>query len=70
MTKWINVKERLPEILENKLVWIKDSGPAICRLREEIPYWTLIDYDEFEQDFKCDEITHWAELPEPPSEES
>ena len=62
-TKWISVKERLPEVEANVLAYIGYGCIVVCWLT----------YDGYWQGpariFDKDEVTHWMPLPEPPKEE-
>lgn len=66
-SKWINVKEQLPE--ENKLIIIFDEGFGIniaFRRFSSIHYeWSSM-WDENYQFFS--EVTHWMPLPNKPEE--
>lgn len=69
LTKWINVKDRLPAVCHRVLVFVKGVQSIVVCYRTDPPEvrcWTLVDCDEFEQDFHESQISHWAELPKPP----
>lgn len=70
MSKWISVKERLPRLHTDVLVYRR----SVCRMggyssieyvtlgHGEVPMWS----NDF-QTWKS-EVTHWMPLPEPPKE--
>ncbi len=69
MTEWIKCSDRMPKEFDAVLVCFKDGDIIVCELREKElnPYrWYLIDFDEGDQCYRMDVITHWAELPEAP----
>lgn len=71
MTKWINVKDGLPEDFKEVLTYFEGGGITVCELRDKELYpwrWYVVDFDEGETCWRMDQITHWAELPEPPND--
>lgn len=60
MSEWISVKERLPEIWQNVLVYRKDNEPH-AEFRCFSGGW---DMDEKYRN----PVTHWMPFPEPPKE--
>lgn len=69
MSKWISVKDKLPDNEEVFLVYRGESKyPEI-----ELAYWNLNRkrfeyYDNEYYGYGIDDITHWMPLPEPPKE--
>lgn len=74
MTEWIKCSERLPEGSHAVLIYSKEIGITGSYLHQTagcLPsYWVLTDDDEYIRIIQLYKITHWAELPEPPSEDS
>lgn len=73
MTEWIKCSDRLPEEFTAVLVYFKTGGITVCELREKELHprrWYIVDFDEGDLDYRMDDITHWAKLPEPPSVDS
>ncbi len=70
MSEWIKCSDKLPEVCDPVLVYLKNLGCCVCYITDpfEIHMWTLVDHDEFEQWFHFDEITHWMPLPERPND--
>lgn len=80
--KWISVKDRLPELEEEVLVYASGKIDgffgknviAICSRYEQKIYPSAPGYERWSspwQYFHTDyEITHWMPLPEPPKEET
>ena len=62
-TKWISVKERLPEVGEDVLAYLGEGIFGICWLLKD-GYWETRDSFLYP-----DDVTHWQPLPEPPKEE-
>ena len=66
--KWISVEEQLPEQFVSVLVYMPDEYPIPTvhegYLRHD-GYWYATHYLR-----TPDEVTHWANLPEPPKEEA
>lgn len=62
-SKWISVKERLPEVDEDVLAYLGEGKIEVCRLTLD-RFWEASDvlYD-------LDDVTYWMPLPEPPKEE-
>lgn len=58
--EWISVKEKLPPVEINVLVYDDFNMYITCRLDEDLVVW-----DESNQIF--DDITHWAHLPNKPN---
>lgn len=78
--KWISVEERLPKDRE-PVLWLHDlklrdkyhnifDGPKymVGYYIEEINSVCLDDFDEYDNWFKIDELTHWMPLPKPPKD--
>lgn len=71
--EWISVKDRLPEDCENVLVYCPILGSmAVAYLaydRKGSPiHYTIVDFDEYDQIARLNEISHWMPLSEPPKE--
>ncbi|MBR3922913.1 MAG: DUF551 domain-containing protein [Kiritimatiellae bacterium] len=62
-TKWISVKERLPEVEADILAYIGEGGFVVCWMTHD-GYWQCPAYL-----MDKDDVTHWQPLPEPPKEE-
>ena len=66
--KWISVDERLPEQFVSVLVYMPDEYPCPtvheCYLRPD-GKWDAAHYTR-----TPDEVTHWANMPEPPKEDA
>lgn len=81
--RWIPVTERLPDTMKDKSVYsgwsaeIAPSDDVLCYLpgeRRMTVAWYSYTYDDWttvdeNTVYKYGEISHWAELPEPPKEE-
>jgi hypothetical protein len=63
MSKWISVKDRLPEVLESVLILYAPTNEARNDYRMEC--WNWPENPVYETQF----VTHWMPLPEPPKEE-
>lgn len=68
MTEWISVVEKLPDKnqYERKLVFSTCEG--VCTAKYKGSYWELDPQGDFSTGGFIPEITHWAELPEPPDD--
>ena len=73
--KWISVKDRLPKLRQEVLVWY-DNGYEVAYLQKfeppKLQYPQFNNVEMFEWcfgDFEDFDVTHWQELPEPPKEE-
>ena len=64
MSKWISVKERLPEALEAVLIVYAPTNEAIGDYRMECWNWPI------DAVYGTQFITHWMPLPEPPKEQA
>lgn len=62
-TKWISVKERLPEVEADILAYIGEGSFVVCWMTHD-GYWQCPAYL-----MDKDDVTHWQPLPEPPKEE-
>lgn len=62
-TKWISVKERLPEVEADILAYIGEGSFVVCWMTHD-GYWQCPAYL-----MDKDDVTHWMPLPEPPNEE-
>ena len=70
-SKWISVKDRLPEKDGEYLVRFADKGLSNVEYEskfESFGYWLSIMWDEYADWFPYVGITHWMPLPEPPKE--
>lgn len=79
--KWISVKERLPELVQDHQKDTSESGPYIVLLSNGEVYRCMLSH-WYEDDFIpekfywyytdtgeiCDKVTHWMSLPSPPKE--
>ena len=72
--KWISVKDRLPEIIDNTsseavLIHLENGEQYVAILIGEDnenrieAFWSTSD---MHRDFECDVVTHWQPLPESP----
>lgn len=79
MSEWVSVKDRLPEIYEEVIVfgvgkadgYIGSTQMAITSMTDKNPLWPSLKWEKEWRDpwqyFLVDyEITHWMPLPEPP----
>jgi Protein of unknown function (DUF551) len=73
--QWISVKDRLPELRQEVLVWY-DNGYEVAYLQKfeppKLQYPQFNNVEMFEWcfgDFEDFDVTHWMPLPEPPKEE-
>lgn len=57
---WINVKDDLPPVGVDVLVYLEDFGTAVAYISKSC-WWIKFDQDGWE-----DNITHWMPLPPPP----
>ena len=62
-TKWISVKERLPEVEADILAYIGEGSFVVCWMTHD-GYWQCPAYL-----MDKDDVTHWMPLPELPKEE-
>ena len=65
--KWISVQERLPKPFVSVLVYMPEESPLLTVHEGYIKkdgWWYAAHFDR-----TPDEITHWAEMPEPPKED-
>ncbi len=65
-TKWISIKEKLPQDHENVLVFDKTEG--VCRGYTYLGSWSHWPLGSFAGDGCLFDVTHWAILPLPPQE--
>lgn len=65
MNEWISVKDRLPELYEDVLVYDKHYGIIIPSYHDEKAFYRE---DENRFDIPLLYVTHWMELPEKPKE--
>lgn len=72
---WVSVKDRLPELRQEVLVWY-DNGYEVAYLQKfeppKLQYPQFNNVEMFEWcfgDFEDFDVTHWMPLPEPPKEE-
>ena len=71
-TNWINVKDKLPPfdigVLVTDVAIVTVAQRYKFDLTSKKLWWTSHGYGGYEWDFDFDpkDITHWAELPEPP----
>lgn len=65
--KWISVKERLPENDQWALCFMKDKSFGTFRVLQ----WNYIDWqwNDGNEWFDENDVTHWMLLPSPPSTE-
>lgn len=73
MSKWISVKDRLPEIETSVLIYVskeKEMHTAqFCNWEKEICDNWHVSAGKYIYDplvFEREEVTHWMPLPEPP----
>ncbi len=73
--QWISVKDRLPELRQEVLVWY-NNGYEVAYLQKfeppKLQYPQFNNVEMFEWcfgDFEDFDVTHWMPLPEPPKEE-
>lgn len=70
MSKWISVKERLPEVWQYVLLYIttdEESRMDIGVLdRENSGIWRRNTYEPVDSLYGGEEVTHWMPLPAPP----
>lgn len=68
MTEWIKFPENKPgeKDFEKKLVLSKSEGMCVCRWHGD--YWHLDPMGYYASDGFIGDVTHWAELPEPPND--
>lgn len=69
--KWIKCTEKLPPECEPVLIYVPNQGSTVAYLvysssKSPIQY-VIVDFDEFEQYLNLNDVTHWMELPEPPT---
>lgn len=66
--EWINVKDRLPDDMENVLVFTEgciDVG-HLTKGRFGLARWETDSLDEWGDREILKDVTHWMPLPEPP----
>ena len=63
MFEWISVKDSLPDIKEDVLVYVEDFGISQAFRFDETSWWILFDEVDW-----SDNITHWMKLPDKPVE--
>ena len=66
--QWISVKDHLPRDCEPILVYVPCLKAITCAYlmyhTDNTPIcYAIIDLDEYEQDIKLDEVSHWMRLP-------
>ena len=68
MSEWINVNDRLPDIIDDdgwsdEVLIIANTGNAVVVAYNEAGYW-----DAFAHDFQTlsERVAYWMPLPEPP----
>lgn len=64
-TRWIPCSERLPEDLQDVLIWDNRDETSFTGHYAECDGWTVDGYDVDRFPF---DITHWMPMPEPPEE--
>lgn len=63
MSDWISVKERLPDINDEYIVFTEDAEVFICEYLPSVNQW----WDR-DASIIYGRITHWMPLPDPPKE--
>ena len=75
MSKWISVKDRLPEEGQDVLVWYHGSYDVaylqkVKPVKLQPPQFNNVEMFEWcFDDFEDVDVTHWMPLPAPPEEE-
>ena len=65
MSKWISVKDRLPEEKDGECLRLVVYSPEIEKEYPGHGVYVLI-YFSFDERFRDESVTHWMPLPEPP----
>ena len=66
--KWIKVNDRLPEAGIHVLILIKGLNYTTgAYIPPDLPKWfVIIDYDEYDQHIRIEDVSHWMPVPELP----
>lgn len=68
ISKWISVKDRLPEVQKEVLIYLPEYDSVEIAALFTIPSMNLREWTQNEDAYMLDEVSYWMPLPEPPEE--
>lgn len=66
--QWVSVKDRLPEVQKEVLIYLPEYDSIEMAALFEIPSLNLKEWTQNEDAYMLNEVSHWMPLPEPPEE--
>lgn len=66
--QWVSVKDRLPEVQKEVLIYLPEYDSVEIAALFEIPSMNLREWAQNEDAYMLDEVSYWMPLPEPPEE--
>lgn len=69
MTPWISIKESIPSLVGDYLIWVEIEEYDVTRkYRPYIAWWNGNGFEQYGDFLKIyfDTVTHWAEAPKEP----
>lgn len=66
--QWVSVKDRLPEVQKEVLIYLPEYDSVEIAALFEIPSLNLKEWTQNEDAYMLNEVSHWMPLPEPPDE--
>lgn len=67
--QWVSVKDRLPEVQKEVLIYLPEYDSVEIAALFEIPSMNLREWAQNEDAYMLDEVSYWMPLPEPTEED-